>query len=226
MTETNSVLDKALKLQSEARRLEASNQDAEKVKRVTDRVHEIRAELGSIKRQLNVADELRKHTFVKVDLTGIDAGLANLKRNAAGALPNNQAFTSARGKARKTAEGLEVRVQEAWRIWTAERLTALPVDRIPMLDLDRQAIAEKTLKDLEKASSREVTTADVWMFTTQYSRLSEELREAKDAPEELIALVQRVDSGGMTLHDLTNEDIALLRERSWDRLIALRRKGA
>jgi hypothetical protein len=226
VTEANSVLGKALTLQGEVRRLEASAQGAEEAKRVVTRVNEIRMELGNINKQLQLAEELRKHTSVEIELSGVGTGLANLKRNAAGGIPSNPAFTSARGKASKAAEQLAARVQEAWREWTTEQLEDLPVERIPMLALDRQSGAQKTFEELRRTAARDVSKSDVLTFTAQYSRLSEELREAKDAPEELIVLVQRVGSGSMTLHDLTDEDIALLRERSWDRLIALRRKGA
>ncbi|MCK9871171.1 hypothetical protein MRI28_16255 [Nocardiopsis dassonvillei] len=226
MSEPNSVLDKALKLQSEVRRLEANTQGTEEVKRVATRVDEIRTELGNIRKQLHVAEELRKHASVEVNLTGIKAGLKNLEDKAAGGIPSNQTFISARGKARKVAEDLASRVQDTWRGWTEEQMKALPVDRVPMLDLDRQADADRILKDLRKASAREVTKSDVLTFTSQYNHLSEELRETKNAPEELIALVDRLVSKDMTLHDLTDEDIALLREHSWDRRIALQRKGA
>ncbi|OOC50882.1 MULTISPECIES: hypothetical protein [Nocardiopsis] len=224
MTEANSVLGKALTLQGEVRRLEASTQGAEEAKRVVTRVTEIRAELGNIRRQLHVAEELRKHTSVEFGLAGVDTGLANLKRNAMVGIPSNPAFVSARGKAKKTAEEHATRIQEAWRNWTAKQLEGLPVERIPMLALDRQGDAQRTFEDLRRTAAREVSKSDVLTFTAEYNRLSEELREAKDAPEELSTLVQRINSGGMTLRDLTDEDIALLRSWSWDGHITLGRK--
>jgi hypothetical protein len=107
-----------------------------------------------------------------------------------------------------------------------------------MLDPVRQGPAQAAVGSLrELAAARSVSAADVASFASEYQSLTEELSEAADVPEELLAVLDRVPAPPaapdrvptptqrLTLHDISDEEIALLRRYAMDGEIELRRKG-
>ncbi|NYI97120.1 hypothetical protein HNR12_003397 [Streptomonospora nanhaiensis] len=223
--EPSSVLDKALKLQSEIRRLDASNQGVEQAKRVAQRVDETTAALSGLRSSLEAAKALATHTAADMPRTSTQGALDTLRRKAAGGLPDNRAFTDARRNIERTAKEVSAQVEEGWHAWAQERLASLPLRNIPVLERTRQDEARRMLRDLRKQAAADVPTATtLTMFLSQYDHLKEQLEEFGDVPEELVALFERLDRGGLTLRDLTDEEVALLRTHAWDGAVELRRK--
>jgi hypothetical protein len=162
------------------------------------------------------------------DLAHLTDGLDSLERRAAGSIPSDQAFVSAKTKIDQTAKQLSAEVQAAWKAWTDERLGALPVRRIAMLDPVRQGPAQAAVKSLRNlAAARSVSAADIASFASEYQSLTEELSEAADGPEELLAVLDRVSAPAqpLTLRDLSDQEISLLRQYRMDGEIELRRKS-
>ena len=104
MTDLTSVLDKAVKLQSESRRLEAGAEGQDQANRVARRVAEIEAALARLSGLVRAARALRQHTTADVSLAGLDAGRGDLARRAAGSIPSDSAFIAARRKVDSTAD--------------------------------------------------------------------------------------------------------------------------
>jgi hypothetical protein len=226
VTDLLSVLDKAVKLQSESRRLETGAEGQDQANRVARRVAEIEAALTRLSSQARAARALRQHTTADVSLAGLDAGRRDLARRAAGSIPSDSAFVAARRKVDSTANALATAVQQAWKEWADGRMTALPDDRIAMLEIARQAPARATLKTLRGLAGEAGTTADgIAQFAAAYAGLREELDEAKDVPEEILGLLDSMQRRPVTLRDVTDDQIALLRAVGLDSEIQLRRIG-
>lgn len=227
MAEDRSVLDKAVRLQSEARRLDFGRKDEQEAQRIRQRVHNVREALGDLQKQARLAHALEQRTGISVDLSRLDTGRKELARKAAGGLPSDPSFNTAIRKIKETTQNLSKEILDKWRTWAEGQLALLPVSRISMLGQARQAEARSTLKSLKNyATSRNVAAADITLFATQYEGLNDELGQARDAPEPLLTLLDRLSTRSLTLRDVTDEEISLLRQYSMDQEIDVRRKSS
>lgn len=228
MTSATSVREKALLLQNEVRRLEAGAQGEGQAQRIARRVAEIQVALAELSGRARAAHALERHTTAAaVSLHGLDAGREDLARRAAGSVPSDSAFVAARRKIEGRTSRLAEAIQAAWKTWAEEQLAALPVRRIAMLDSAWQAPARARLKGLrDLAATANVTASDIAEFTSAYEGLNEELGEAKDVPDALLGLVDRLSRGCVLLSDVGDDEIALLRSFRLDAEIELRRRSA
>ena len=227
MTNRTPVLDRAVLLQNEVRRLEAGAQDQGQALRIARRVAEIKAALTVVAGHVRAARALQRHNAgAAINLTGLDAGRDGLARLAAGSIPSDPGFVAARRKIQATADRLAAEVQAAWRAWADQQLSALPDHMIAVLPPDQQAQARTTLKNLRNlASVKNITAADIAEYASAYEGLTEELSEMMDVPEAVATIMNRVSDGGATLRDLNDDEIALLRAYRMDGEIELRRKS-
>ncbi len=227
MTSRTPVRDRAILLQNEVRRLEAGAQGEGQAQRIARRVAEIQSALVNLAGQARAARALQRHTTAaSVNLTGLDAGRDDLARRAAGSVPSDRAFVGARRKIESTASRLEAELQAAWKAWADEQLSALPVRRIAMLDPAQQAPAQVRLKSLRNlAAVKNVTASDIAEYASAYQGLLDELSEAMDVPEMLLTVLHRLSRGVITLRELGDDEIALLRQYRMDGEIELRRKN-
>ncbi len=224
-----SVRDRAFQLQSEIRRLEAGKQGQGQAERIANRVGEARIALLALAERARAARALAHHAGVAIaSLAHLTEGLDSLERRAAGAIPSDQAFVSARTRIVQSTKQLTEEVQAAWTDWTDEMLSVLPDRRIAMLDPVRQGPAQAAVKSLRNlAAARSVSAADIASFASEYQSLTEELSEAADVPEELLAVLDLISVSAKppTLRDVSNEQIALLRQYRMDGEVELRRKS-
>lgn len=226
MTVPASVKDKALRLQNEIRRLEAGEQGEEQAKRIARRVAEVEVALTKLSRQIQAARALQRHTTVAIMLTDVETGRDELARRAADSLPGDASFTAARRKVESRASELAAEVQAEWKPWADDRLSSLAPGRIAMLDIASQATARATLRRLRiLAAIAPVTAADISEFADAFEGLREQLEEAGEGPEVLLSLFDRLSHGPVPLSEVSDEQIALLREHGLDKEIELRRKG-
>jgi len=213
-------------LQGEVRRLEAGAQDEGQAKRVARRVAEIQSALVSLSAQARAARTLHRHTTAAVNLTGLDAGRDDLARRAAGSIPSDPAFVAARRKIEGTTSRLAAEIQAVWKAWANEQLSTLPVRRIAMLEPAQEASAQARLKSLRNlAAVKNVTASDIAEYASTYEGLLDELSEAMDVPETLLTVLHRMSRGVITLRELGDDEIALLRQYRMDGEIELRRKN-
>jgi hypothetical protein len=228
VTSADPVRDRALKLQNEVRRLEAGAQGEGQARRVAQRVDEIQSALSILSGHARAARTLRRLTTVAdVSLAGLGAGRDDLARRAAGSIPSDSAFTAAKRKIEAASGDLAKEIQAAWKPWADEQLSALPDRRIATLDPARQPQARVTLRSLRSlAAAASVTALVITDFTSTYEGLAEELGEAADVPEELLAVLDRLSRNLITLRDISDDEVALLRAYQMDGDIELRRKSA
>ncbi|GII52779.1 hypothetical protein Pth03_11680 [Planotetraspora thailandica] len=226
MTQPISVLDKANTLRGEVRRLELGQQGEQQAQRVRQRLQAVRTSLGQLDNQLRVARAVMKETDREIDLSSAPAGLNDLARRAeGGALPSDSAFNAAKQKIEKATASIREATHEAWHAWATEQLDALPTHRLPMLKQTELTQARERLTELRKiGSSTSLTASDVGIFTNKFQQLSDDLQQASDVPTELLSVLDRLTGRTLTLKDLADEEIHLLRRFSIDHEIEVRRK--
>lgn len=218
MTEAQSVLEKATSLQGEIRRLDASAQEDAQARRVTERIRELRDALDKLKRQIDIARAImRQAQAAEISLDGLDNGRASL--SSRGSLPSDQAFLAARRKVEETTAGISQKVRQAWDNWTAGQLESLPRIRISRLTLDDRSEARSAYEELTRMAPS--SSLGPSLFADKRERLRKLLEQAPVTPEQVAEVLDRLPC---TLSELTDADIALLREHGLDHDIEVRRK--
>lgn len=227
MTNT-SVYDKALQLAAEARRLQAGQQSEQEAQHAAHQIEQIKAELDSLENLLAVAASLASVGAGGVSLSGLDDGRAAFAEKAAAGLPAEAAFKSARQKLKTVSARIGQEVGVAWTEWSSVELAALPLRRIPLLPASQQKAARQSKADLEKLTKdTKVSTSTVTLFRTGLETLRESLDQVADPTPELVVLLAKIDGPpAASLCDVTDEEIALLRQHGQDGQITLRRLGA
>ncbi|EFL39110.1 hypothetical protein [Streptomyces griseoflavus] len=225
-----SVLQKAERLQAEARRLNEGAKGEEEARRISERIIVLRTHLVTLQRHLRIARSLMTQpASPDIDLSGIDSGLAAFSRQCeGGGLPPNAAFTRASTAVQKTAQRIAQDSQEAWRQWTQTQLTELELARQVMLSIGEQSRAKSLHQDLVKAArTAEVDASAITLFANAHAELAELLSTAPAPPPELQTLLDRLASGtSQLLKDITDAEIALLRQCQLDGDLEVRRRRA
>lgn len=225
-----SVYDKAVQLQNRARLIAAGAVGEKEAARVLGRTKELRASLVDLGNQVEISRTLEGlEAAHRPDLSSIDTARTAFMRKAANGLPSDTVFNTARKKVQEITDRLKADNNAAWSAWAAAQTADLPLARIPMLAANERVKARSRQVELQQAANRKggVTKADITLFTSTYAALAESLHGKSEPPRELLDLLERLEKRpGPTLHDVTDEDIALLREFEMDLHITLQRTGA
>ncbi|MEU8800780.1 hypothetical protein [Spirillospora sp. NPDC048819] len=225
MFENTSVLEKATRLQFEANRIYLSQAGAHEAERVQNRVHSLSAAIGKLRMLTRTAQFLIERTEASIDLSMLGQGYKELAKHADRGFPSNQAFGHAERRLKSTADALATAIQVQWKGWAEDQLAELKLSGIAMLGQKQQEQARMLLKSLKvTAASPSPDIPQITGFINQHALLSEELQQAPDVPAELLALLNRLNNGGVTLADVADEEIALLRAHAMDPQIELKRK--
>jgi hypothetical protein len=223
-----SVLDKAQAMTAEASRLRLGAEAEHDANRVSQRVDEVTQLLLQLRHMAGAADRLRAVSGSEsVDLSALDDGRAAFARRAAGGLPSNQVFTAAKQKINGVISRVSEQLGHAWSEWTAEQMAELPVMRIPLLDADGETSARARRDELQKLSKIPVpTSTDVSLFQSAARILQETLSQVVDPPQEILGLLHRLgERPSLTLDQLTDHQISLLRQADITDQIEVRRRG-
>jgi hypothetical protein len=228
MTAAGSVLDKAVALRAEARRLQEGQKGAAELARISNRVTELDLLISTLAQVVRAARRAASlGVSLSINLALADDGRANLERHAATGLPSDQAFVVARGKINTSKQAIADALSAAWAAWAIAQLDALPVERIALLDREarEQATGWHTrLRSL--ASSAPPTNSDIDEFSRTLDALTEVLDDAPAASGEVVNLLKRlVERPPLTLADLTNAQVASIREAGIADQVELRRRG-
>ncbi|MFJ6553131.1 hypothetical protein ACIQNT_12855 [Streptomyces luteogriseus] len=223
------MYEMALQLQDRARQLAEGEAGEKEAARVSSRITELSARLAELRKEVTLALALKEQgAATGPSLSVASDGLEPFANRAQSGWPGDQAFNTAKRKVQAAAVAIREENLAAWAEWSGRRLASLPLARIPMLPPTEQASARSRRLDLERAASaKAVTTGDITLFVTKCEALAESLRDAKEPPVELLALLERLDTRpAPTLLDITDQEIALLREFAMDGQVTLTRKGA
>lgn len=224
-----SVYDKAVQLQNRARQIAVGSVGEKEATRVLSRTKELRVALAELRTQVEL-----NHTLAllgaahKADLSGIESARSAFERKAVNGLPSDTVFNTARRKVQEFAGKFKSNNGEAWATWATAQLADLPLARVPMLSSDERAAARNREKELRQAvATRNLSKTDVTLFSSTYTLLAESLRDKSDPPSELLDLLALLEKRpSPTLRDISDADIALLRQFEMDLHITLQRTGA
>ncbi|WP_330340134.1 hypothetical protein [Streptomyces sp. NBC_00557] len=224
-----SVYDKAVQLQNRARQIAAGAVGEKEAARVLSRTKELRGALAELRNQVELGRTLADLGAAdEPDLTGVDTARTAFERKARNGLPSDTVFNTARRKVQEITVRLKSENSEAWSSWAAAQIADLPLARIPMLSAGEREAARGREKELRQAAAtKSLSKADITLFTGTYAILAESLHDKSDPPNELLTLLERLEKRpSPTLRDITDDDIALLRQFEMDLHITLQRTGA
>jgi hypothetical protein len=223
-----SILEKAQAMKVEADRLREGEKGEQDAARVSQRVDEVTVALQGLGRVVGAVDRLHAVSGTRtVALSGLDEGRAAFARHAKAGLPSNQVFTAAKQKINGVSSCISELLGAAWAQWTSEQLAGLPLIRIPLLGSDEQKTARDRRDELLKLAKTAVpSSAEIGTFQSTAGLLRDTLSEVSDPPREILALLQRLgERPPMTLDELTDDDIGLLRQAGIADQIEVRRRG-
>ncbi|MFD9532108.1 hypothetical protein [Streptomyces sp. NPDC060010] len=225
-----SAYEKSKLLEDHASRIADGEESQRQATRVSARLMELRSQLDQLRCQLAVTHALQAQgAGLDIDLSGVDDGRAGFERSLGpSGLPSNQVFNTAKKKTQAVTDRLGEANQAAWSTWTGRLLEALPVARISML-LDPKAEKQASARhaELERVARGKASKEAITTFAVTHASLAELLQDAQDPPQALAVLLDRLrEQTGLTLRDVTDEEIALIREYGMDAHISLKRKGS
>ncbi|MFF2818995.1 hypothetical protein ACFVT9_26155 [Kitasatospora cineracea] len=221
------TLEKAGKVRAGVRAIRADQQDENQRRHVAKRVQEISAELGRLEAHLRTAATFAERTGVNLDVSYVSDGHGNLSKHAAGGLPSNPAFVAAQRKLEASARRLAEELRTAWADWCQVQFGVLPLSRRSGLLKAQRDEVDKKLKELKGLQSPkgDLDRTTVILFTEGMAGLKEILEEAVELAPAVAQVLDRIESGLLTLADVTDEEITLLREFDLAADIRLTRKA-
>ncbi|MCH6470687.1 hypothetical protein [Sinomonas terrae] len=145
----------------------------------------------------------------------VGRGLTNLEaRSAGGLLPTKQALQAAKGRLISNRAELETAFGAAWRAWATARVREVPIAKIALVAsrMSRQSI-EDDLRSLHGMTRSIPTAREVQAFGQKWKRVRDVL-DALEAEDDMVELLTRLGaSEGVLLADLSDSELALLRNR-------------
>lgn len=223
MSGKGSVFARALELQAEARKRGDTAKDRDDALRVATEVENAENLLLSLENSLDLVSALRDQS-VEVDTGQLDSGLKNFEKYAgAGGLPSRQAVQSATKKIAEVQQRVRAAFGLAWRAWAGNEIRQLPTDRLALIGQGRAGPVNRALDAMEIAS-RQVPTdsTGIAQFVHNGDMVRRELLSVEDPGPHLREVLKQLQEG-TTLDQLTDDDIAVLRERGWSANILVRR---
>ncbi|WP_280335142.1 hypothetical protein [Nocardia wallacei] len=221
------VFEKVEQLRSEIRRLATAEKGLEEALRIGKRVTKLKASLGELHTKVELARKVNETIgSTRVDLSAADEGYRDFADTVHKVTnPGDAVFERANRRITAVCKRVGEETYSAWSTWASARISELPLTRIPMLPQQDQAGARRKHNELERWSrTKELSKADISLFTTSIKGLAEMLAEVADVPAEVANLVDRLSSDRPpTLAQITDDEINLLRSLHLDDQITLKR---
>ena len=231
MSDFSSVFELAQAVAGEANRIKSGKAAELNAERVLNRVGETQPALQKLEQVIAAARRLVETSGEAfVDLTALDDGRADFERLAQrlSYLPSNQAFDGAKNRIGGVTKRLTADLADAWTQWTGQEIAMVPSIRISLLDQADQKAARDRWASLVKTAKVATPTRDqINSFKSELDSLHEDLDRLPDPPGAVLGILERIGQRpALTLADLTNEQIAALREAGVADQIEVRRRGA
>jgi hypothetical protein len=221
------VLEKANRFRTQAELIRAQQSDTDELTRITHRVAAVRTALQNLDRALKAARSIADLPDAPTIDTTADDGYNDFKRKIDGSDFNDAVFRAAVRKLDTASAKIDTDGQQAWKTWTAQRLGRLRPERIAVLPAaERKGILERRTR-LERIATTPATPAAVTEFVTSYDLLREQLDDLPDLPSRLVDLLERLSQRKpLTIADLSEDDLLILRESEVGSQIELRRRDS
>jgi hypothetical protein len=207
-----SVLEKAQTLAAVARTYAEGADEQAQRQQIGVMLAQLEREVAQLRTAVHLHSTARALGLPVEDVGPVLAdGLDALKTRASQGLPTQQALRSARDKARRGREAVESAVATAWEPWTQEQLAALQVDRVKRLGPQHRLRADELVRRLRTAASAsQISTSLLGQFRRDFEELKEALASI-EADDPFVVIFNRIRSGRLTLADLTDDEVYLLR---------------
>lgn len=228
MTNTQTSLqDKAFALKAEANRVHLEAAAEAETRDVSGRIDALNAQLDDVATLLATAEKLREaHDPPKLELPELAKAYLAFAKRAATGIPDQKDFSSARRALNSNSERMKSAITSAWAAWASARINEVRLLRIAMLPADEQDTQRERVAELRRLSRiKNPTAGDVTDFVAAMKAVSDALDRVDDPSDELMALIRRLSDRAVTLADITDDDIALLRASGLDDQIQLTRKA-
>lgn len=228
MSRFSSVLELAQEVTREANRIKSGVKAEQDAARVLKRVDETTVTLARLDQAVKAAQVLAVANGTEsVGLFQLGEGRETFARNAerSGFLPSDQAFNGARARIGDVTKRVSEELTTAWTQWTGQSIGELRVARMPMLIEGQRKPAQQQLKDLQDYAKKPVpTVGDISQFKVALAGLTELLARVSDPDGELVPLLERLAVRPILLAELSDGQIALLRQVADQ--VEIRRRGA
>ncbi|MES9536866.1 hypothetical protein [Actinomadura sp. NPDC000600] len=221
------VLEKAQELQNTVRSIAESQKERDDQERVLRRIDEVRTALQAALVQQRTAVLLHERTGLTLDVSGFNTARAKLASKSRGGLPGDRAFVDARRALEAFTSELGTSLRQLWKSWATARIHEVSPARFATLSPDERREASGIYDSMKaKVNRPKVDSASILAFCKDRETLLALLQHAPtDTPEGLLELINRLDAGGVTLRELTEADIALLRAYDQDNWYTITRKA-
>ncbi|MFE9324121.1 hypothetical protein ACIHDR_11900 [Nocardia sp. NPDC052278] len=222
-----SIQDKARELAALARGIRISEKDQDQARRVAKATELLISELDRLEEVVDAMVELRNHG-VTVSLEGHGNGLDTFEKRSAFAtgLPTPEAVRGSQSTVINVTKRLASTFQVRWGDWAQERQQSLTrdFDRKPVLNPTERASVTKQFDEVKKlAKVKAPSKGDIVRFAHLSAALSTRFAALPELGVQVRVLLEELRQG-ITLDDLSNDQIALLRENGLGGIIEVRRK--
>lgn len=208
------LLEKARKLTTLAGTLGADRQQIHEASRISQRTRELDDAVKLLSSAVKSARSLSAldPTFI----WGEDEARARhakfvvvLKRYP---MPSDSVFNAAREDIKNFATALERNASRTWNSWKVKKRSEIQTSRIDTVDPEDQAEAIQIRDRLFKPGPYDdPTPTSIQFFQNDLHTLTEILKRAPDLPIELQDIFQTLNSAGVALSDIDDNQISLLR---------------
>lgn len=231
MSEFPSVLELAQEVTRQANRIKQDAEAEQQATRVLQRVDTVQKALAGL--ETAVAAALRLHAASGqqfVSLEKLDEGRESFATSVAnaGGIPRNEVFTTAANRISGATKRVTTELAAGWAQWTAREVAGIPRMRISLLDQAEQQAPRERWDSLLKTAKVATPARDhINSFKSDLDYLHDVLDSLPDPPGAVLEILERLGQRrGMTLAELTDEEIAVLREAGVADQIEVRRRGA
>ncbi|MGW3809335.1 hypothetical protein [Micromonospora sp. NPDC005113] len=145
-----------------------------------------------------------------VPVTGLRAP-TDLVNTSGEGLPSSRSLVAAKGRAASLTAGARDAVSAQWRDWAQGELEAANLGRISRLGLQHRRQAEELHKRMRAAANaKQVQAQQITAFCQDFDALEKMLASIRE-DDPVVLLLNRIRRGPMTLADLNDAEIDMLR---------------
>lgn len=221
------LLARANEFRTKAEMVRDREADIGELKRIKERTEELESSLDDYEALLTTAGVIAGLPLGPVISADIDDGFQAFHRKIAANNFMDRSFVAATNKLKSASSELKNTCSKGWKDWAGQRLRVLSEawPRVAFLRADEHRDAVDQRKRLEKIASTEPTPSAVTLFTTIYDHLWKRLDTLPLLSGELAEVLELVKrKPPLTLADLTDEQLRLLRESEVGAQIELHRR--
>lgn len=221
------LLEDALALSAQARRVDAARADNEQRSRLRARLSDLQAAIDEVRSLLELH---RDATVAGAEIawrpTRLSSACRNLARVSKDGLPTEKHLDTAKSQVTVATNELTKAIGLGWTRWTEAQLASTPDEKIAALQGDERQAAAKDWTQLKKLAGKTPRTSrDVTEFVRLRERIVQAVRPVPNLSDELHDLLQRLDGKpALTLADLSDSNIAMLRKAGFASHVQLSRR--